>query len=113
MATRRVFVLWTHALFYDSLRLLLNQPGIEVVGTTSDNLAARDQIAGLQPDTVLVEEDEGENGPEEILRMLEASPAGMRIIRLSRADNELKVYHREKRIVGKADDLLRLIQNEQ
>jgi hypothetical protein len=35
----------------------------------------------------------------------------MRVVRLSLADNELKIYHREQRTVGRAEDLLHLVQN--
>ena len=110
MATRRLFVIWAHALFYDSLRLLLDRPGIELVGAASDYAAAREQIVSLRADTVLVEENEAGDIPDATLSLLEAGPACVRIIRLSLADNELIVYHREKRLVGKTDDLLHLIE---
>ncbi len=111
MATRRVFVIWSNPLFHESLRLLLNHPEVEWVGATSDHAAAHDQIVSLCPDTILIEEEEGGNAPAETLEILEASSADMRVIRLSLVDNELKVYHREQRTVGRAEDLLRLIQN--
>jgi len=109
MATRRVFVIWTHPLFYESVRLLLQHPDVEWTGATSDRVAAQAQIVSLRPDTILIEEEEGSNAPAETLEILEASSADMRVIRLSLADNELRVYHREQRTVGQTEDLLHLI----
>ncbi len=111
MALRRVFVIWTHPLFYESVRLLLQHPDIEWVGATADRAVARSQIARLCPDTILIEEEEGGSVSAEALNVLDASSADVRVIRLSLADNELKVYHREQRTVAKAEDLLRLIQD--
>nr|MBI2904820.1 hypothetical protein [Chloroflexota bacterium] len=109
MEARRVFAIWSNALFFDSLRLLLDRPGIELVGAASDYVVARENILGLQADTVLVEENGAGDIPEGTLGLLEASPACVRIIRLSLDDNELIVYHREKRLVGNTSDLLQLI----
>lgn len=109
MAARRVFVVWSNPLFHESLRLLLNRPEVEWVGATSDHAAAHDQIVSLCPDTILIEEEEGSNAPAAALEILEASSADMRVIRLSLADNELRIYHREQRTVGQTEDLLHLI----
>ena len=109
METRRVFVVWTHPLFYESVRLLLDDSSIELVGAISDYAAAHQQIMKLQPDTIIVEEKEGDISAE-VLALLRDSPMGARIIGLNLADNQLCVYHRERRTVGRAEDLLHLIQ---
>ncbi|MBI4772485.1 MAG: hypothetical protein HY784_19150 [Chloroflexi bacterium] len=109
MADRRVFAIWTNPLFHEAVRLLLNQPGIEWVGATSECTAAHEQIASLQPDTILLEEKEGSGASAEAIEILETSSANVRVIRLSLADNQLSVYHREQRTVGQAEDLLHLI----
>ncbi len=108
MAIRRVFVIWTHSLFHESVRLLLRHPDIEWVGATTDLAAAREQIASLRPDTILVEEREGSLSPE-ALEIMEACPWEVRVIGLSLADNQTSVYHREQRTVGKAEELLHLV----
>ncbi len=108
MAARRVFVIWTHPIFHESVRLLLNHPDVEWVGATSDYAAAKDEVLDLQPDTILVEEIAG-NIPVEVLEIMEASSQNVRVIGLSLADNELSVYYHEQRTVGQAEDLLRLI----
>jgi len=111
MATRRVFVIWTHPLFHESVRLLLQHPDVEWAGATSDRVVAQAQIMSLRPDTILIEEEEGSDASAEALEILAASSADMRVVRLSLADNELKIYHREQRTVGRAEDLLHLVQN--
>jgi DNA-binding NarL/FixJ family response regulator len=110
MTIRRVFVIWTHPLFHESVRLLLERPQIEWVGATSDHEAAHHHIASLQPDTILIEELEGGQAGEEALKLLEGISSDIRIIRFSLENNELTIYHREQRTVGQAGDLLKLIE---
>jgi DNA-binding NarL/FixJ family response regulator len=109
METRRVYVVWTHPLFYESMRLLLDDPSIDVVGAISDYAAAHKQIMGLQPDIIIVEEKEGSLSAE-VLPFLRYSPLGAHIIEINLSDNQLHIYHREKRTVRQAKDLLHLIQ---
>lgn len=110
MPRRRLFVIWSNPLFRELLRLLLTLPEVDWVGATSDHAAALDQIRSLCPDTILIEAEEaGSNAPAETLEILEASSMNRRVFRLSLADNELKVYHREQKTVGQAEDLLRFI----
>lgn len=111
VVVRRVFVVWTHPIFHESVRLLLNHPEVELVGATSDYVAAQHEILGLQPDTVLVEEPGGSLRAE-VMGILEASPWTMRVIGLSLEDNSLSVYHREQRTVAQRDDLLQLVLSE-
>lgn len=108
METRRVFVVWTHPLFYEAVRLLLDDPSIDLVGAISDYAAAHKHIMKLQPDTIIVEEKEGDLSAE-ILAILRDSPLDARIIGLNLSDNQLFVYHRLRQTVGRAEDLLRLI----
>ena len=109
MALHRVFVIWSHPLFHESVRLLLRHPDIEWVGATSDHAAAHDQIVRYNADTIVIETEESTDAPAETLDILEASSADMRVIRLGLIDNQLTMYHRERRTVGQAEDLLKLI----
>jgi DNA-binding NarL/FixJ family response regulator len=114
MADRRVFVIWAHPLFHESVRLLLNHPEIEWVGATSDYKTALGDITNLQPDTILIEETEPaaiSRVPLRVMEILEACSWNSRVVELNLKDNELSIYHREKRTVGQAEDLLHLIQN--
>lgn len=107
MPGRRVFVIWTHPLFHDSVRLLLGQSQVEIVGATSDHDAARSQIAALTPDVVIVEQtDEGEQSSVETMSILRAGP---RVIQLNLSDNQISLYRREQRTAAEAEDLVRLI----
>lgn len=107
LAARRIFVIWTHPLFLEAVRLLLTCPEIEWLGDTSDHRLAREKITDLHPDTVLVEEDQ--NVLADIVGILEANTT--KVVRLSLEANALSVYHREDRTITHADDLLRLIQD--
>ncbi len=110
MATRRVFVIWTYPLFLEAVRRLLAGHDIEWVGDSSDHAAAREQLARLGPDTVLVEE--GKDVLTEIVQILEADTKAIKVIRLSLATNALSVYHREERTIAQADDLFHLVRDE-
>ena len=109
MAVRRIFVVWDHPLFHESVRRLLDRPGIEWVGAASDRERAHSQIAQLQPDTVLIEEPEGDAASEAI-SILGAGSSDLRVIRLSLADNELTVYDRKQRRIVEPEDLLTMIE---
>jgi DNA-binding NarL/FixJ family response regulator len=111
MADRRMFVIWTHPLFHESVRLLLDHPGLEWVGETSNYEAAQDALQQLRPDTILIEEA-GTTTPNKIMEILEACPWDVRVLGLNLEDNHLKVYHREQRTVGQVEDLLNLIQDD-
>ena len=108
MAARRVFVIWTHPIFHESVRLLLDHPDVEWVGATSDHAAAETELLSLRPDTVLVEAFL-EDILAEIVGILKACTWDVRVASLSLVDNQLIIFHREHREVGQADDLLRLI----
>lgn len=112
METRRVYVIWIHPLFYEAVRLLIDDPDIELAGATSDYAAAHHQIMELNPDTIIVEQEEGELSTN-MLVFLKDSPLIDRIIGLNLTDNQLWLYQREKRMIGRAADLLQLIRGRQ
>ncbi len=104
---RRVFVLWRHPLFYESVRLLLRHPKVTLVGATSDYGAGKNQISALKPDVVIVErEDEGDIGTVDPVDLLQK---GSTVMSLGLADNELSVYQRQQRTVASSDELLGLV----
>ncbi len=108
MTIRRVFTIWAHPIFHESVRLLLNRPDIEWTGAASDYAAAKEAILILRPDTVLVEEMGG-HVPAEVQEILEAIPWPVRIISLNLVDNKSIVHQRERRTIEQPEDLLRLI----
>ncbi len=111
MATHRVFVIWIHPLFRESVHLLLNHPDVEWVGATSDYAATKDAILSLQPDTVLIEAGGG-HAQAEVEKVLKTTSWAVRIISLNLDNNKSIVYQRERRTIEQPEDLLHLIQDE-
>ena len=107
MQIKRVFVIWAHPLFLESVRLLLKQAQVELVGSTSDHDAARTQIEAQAPDVVIIEQTDGEK--QASLETISILQAGPRVVRLSMDNNEISLYSREHRTVMQADDLANLI----
>jgi hypothetical protein len=73
-------------------------------------VTAREEIAQLSPDTVLIEEEESVCA--EIMPLLEAGASDLKVIRLSLMENQLSLYRREQHTVTRAEDLLQLIRGE-
>ncbi len=105
----RIFVIWNHPLFFEFIRLLLEKANVRWIGSSHGSERMVPEIHQLKPDTILVEEEEDGHIPTTLLDLMETSAANIRIFRLSMADNDLKVYHREKKTVLQAEDLLNLI----
>lgn len=108
MARYQVFVIWKHPLFHESVRLLLKDPDVNLVGSASNLATAYEEILSLQPDTILMEAVEKPNS-DDVVKLLETCPWSLRVVLISLNDNQLSMYHREQITVGKADDLLQLI----
>jgi DNA-binding NarL/FixJ family response regulator len=104
---KRVYVLWEHPLFFDSVRLLLRNPGVELVGATSDHEIFQAQARSLKPDVVIIEK----TGEEEIdsMEAMTVLRGGSKVICLSLDDNELNVYRHQHRTATNVEDLLGLI----
>ncbi len=109
MDSRRVFVIWIHPLFFESLRLLLKSADVQWIGSSHSSEKKYEEIHRLKPDTILIEEEENGQIPNNMLELMEAGSSNIRVFRLSLTDNDLQIYHREKRTVVQADDLLNLI----
>lgn len=108
MTTKRVFVIWSHPLFHDAVRLLLAHPDIDWVGETSDYEGMVEIVMKISPDIVIFEEDE-DRSSSQILAMPEKIPSLERIIGLNLNNNELRIYHHKVKNVGHTDDLIQSI----
>ena len=108
--TRKLYVIWTNPIFRDSVRLLLNHPDVNWVGTTSDYGLAKENISLLQPDTVVIEQEES-FVPSPIMEALEANAKDFRLIVVNLSDNKLRVFHREQWVITVESDLLNLVLN--
>ncbi len=108
MGKPRVFIIWTHPLFDEAVRRLLQDWGVNVVGSTSNQQAALGQIEALDPSVVILEDADAPSRAEEqkIMAIINASTY---VIRLNLNDNELRSYRRERRTVGKIEDLANLL----
>jgi DNA-binding NarL/FixJ family response regulator len=107
MVGRKVLVLWINPLFHETIRVLLQQADVEVVGALRQLSRWREQVEVHQPDTVIIEtggDESATNG--ETLSILRSGPA---VIRLSLSDNELSLYKRQHKSISSADELIELI----
>lgn len=104
MGMPRVLIIWTHPLFEEAVRRLLQDWGVDIVGSTSDRNDAREQIITLDPSVVILEDadDQSEDDEQKTMAIMKAST---HLIRLNLNDNELRIYRHERRMVGKIEDL--------
>jgi DNA-binding NarL/FixJ family response regulator len=109
MATHRVYVIWTHPLFHDSLLQLLNHIDIKWVGAASDFTIAVEEISHLHPDTILIEELDGERTTSTFMKIVDKFQWDLRVVGVSLNDNQLSVYQHAQQTVAQPDDLIRLI----
>lgn len=105
----RIFIIWNHPLFYESIRLSLQNSSVECIGAYQSIDEAFIQIAKLHPDTILIEEIESGDTSARVIELIEASSIDIRVFRLNMNNNELKIYHREQKFVMQAGDLVHLI----
>ena len=110
MAKHRVFILWTHPLFSETVGRLLGGAEVEIIGGSSDPVAGLEEITRLQPDVVIAEEDPS-GARSETIEVLRAGPAEMLILGMNLTDNGLQVYRREQRTVVHPEDLLQILRN--
>ena len=107
---RRVFVLWENPLFFDAVRLLLRQPGVALIGSTSDYNTLSEQTKVLKPDVVIIEKARAKDPDNKAaLSLLKEE---LSVIFLSLDDNELSLYRSQHRTEASVDDLLNLIRDE-
>lgn len=107
---RRVFVLWENPLFFDAVRLLLRQPGVTLVGSTSDHDSLLDRAKSLKSHVVIIEKTGSKDMDNKaVLSLLKDE---LSVIFLSLDDNELSFYHSHHHTEASVDDLLNLIREE-
>ena len=108
MTSRRVLVIWVNPLFRDSVLMLLRHPDVEYVGVINSSEVVPEEISSMEPDTILVEEAEGQVS-EEVMDVFEGPDFRGRLVSFSMGNNRLRVYHREEWAAAQAEDLLHLI----
>jgi DNA-binding NarL/FixJ family response regulator len=110
MADRRVFIAWSHSLFYGSVRLLLQHPDIEIIGANAESETLWHEVNIFRPDTIIIERRG--TGDDIMLGPQTRDSWHPRIIHTGLHDNIAHVCRCEQHILEQADDLLRLVLNE-
>jgi hypothetical protein len=108
MTIRRVFILWTHSLFHETVRALLNDPQVVLLGSSQDYSLVQDQISEQSPDILVVEEENYTNFPE-IIDLLKNQKESIRVVGLNLLDNEMSVLDFYHKTVCNADELLQWV----
>lgn len=108
---QQVFIVWDNPLFFDSIRLLLEQLKVEVVGDSSVYTDALGAIEKIHPEVVIVEETTKNKteGALKIMQLLEDCAWCPYVVRMGLQDNEMWVYHRQRWTVNNKEDLLEII----
>ena len=105
---RRLLTIWTNPLFRESMRLILDHPDVEWVGSSADYGAARELARELQPDIIVVEEIDG-SMPACVLEVLEEQELQVRLVGVNLVDNRTHIYRCEELLVATTDELVRLV----
>jgi len=110
---QRVFIIWSHPLFYHTLHLLLRHPAIEIIGANCEYVTARVELEKLEPDIIIFEDtQENTSAGTQIWELLESNRTPLRVIRLSLDDNELRMYQRHCWTLSDDRELIRFIQGD-
>lgn len=109
MANHHVYVIWSNPLFHDSLHQLLDHKNIKWVGSASDIPTAEEEIHKLHPDTILIEDVEEKSNTTIFMNIVDQFGWDFQVIGVSLNDNELNIFQHAKKMVGKPEDLIRLI----
>jgi hypothetical protein len=88
---------------------MLDHTEIDWVGAASDFTIAVEEISRLHPDTILIEELEGETTTSAFMEIVEKFQWNLRVVGISLNDNQLSVYQHAQQTVGQPEDLIRLI----
>jgi two-component system, NarL family, response regulator DegU len=106
----RIFIISDHLMFSYGLEcLLLKEKAVEVVGRGTSVKEAATSLTALQPDVIIVDNDEiSLDAIAELLRIV-SSNAGIKIIHLNLQSNNLYVYQAVHTKVQSVADLVEAI----
>lgn len=103
----RVFVLWKHPLFHETIRMLLHHPDIVLTGAAFEDADFRERLDAHRPHILILERSaDGNQGEDSPLGFLDQD---VRMIWLSLDDNILSEFTRHNHTVKHRDDLLGLV----
>lgn len=104
---KRVFILSRHSLFGHGVESLLRQEAeLEVVGRETVADRALERIQELQPDVVIVENDDPELDLKPVVMHILNGGSGITVVGLSPQNNIIHIYRGEHGIVREVEDLV-------
>lgn len=103
----RVFVLWMHPLFFETISLLLQHPQIDLTGARFDDVTSHAQIEDANPEILILERASSEAIKDSDL--LDYLDRNVRVVWLSLDDNTLSEFTRLNHTVDDQQDLLSLV----
>jgi len=111
MTTSRILVLYSKSLFAQGIEKVLKKlEGLEVIGIDLDKPAAIEQIAGLEPDAVIVDSaDLPAHNSALILQLLRETPS-VKVLCLSITDGSVDIYRKQRFVASKAEELVDALQ---
>lgn len=104
-----IFIISSHPLFSYGLENLIRQEtGASVIGRETDVDRAIEVIAELQPDVVILDNDDTLEPSPDLLHLLKATSGG-KVISLNLQNNSLHIYRTIEQIVKDTEDLMKAI----
>lgn len=108
-----IFIISSHPLFSYGLESLIRQEtGAIVLGQETDVQQAVEVIKDLQPDVIILDNDDPLEPSPDLLHLLKAA-SGARVISLNLRNNSLHVYRTIQQIVRDTQDLVKAIESDQ
>jgi DNA-binding NarL/FixJ family response regulator len=107
---KRVFILSKQSMFGVGIEALLSQEeGLEIVSRDTDLSASLECIQKTDPDVVIINCDDPDPELKSIVMDVLRDRLGICFIGLSLQNNQISVYHGEKKDVRQVEDLLKAI----
>jgi DNA-binding NarL/FixJ family response regulator len=108
-----IFIISSHPLFSYGLESLIRQEtGAIVIGQETNVNRAIESIKELQPDVIILDNDDTLEPSPDLLRLLKAI-SGIKVISLNLQNNSLHVYRTIEQIVRDTQDLVKAIESDQ
>ena len=109
MATKVLLI--GHGMFHDGLkRILSEQSQMSVVGTASTWDEARELLAQLQPDVLIVEQEAADLYEDNLASLMDMQDHAQKIIYLTLAESRMIIHDRQKVEGATIDHLFKALQ---
>jgi DNA-binding NarL/FixJ family response regulator len=109
---KRVFILSKQSMFGVGIEALLSQEeGLKIVSRDTELSASLECIQKTDPDVVIINCDDPDPELKSIVMDILRERLGICIIGLSLQNNQISIYHGEKKDVRQVEDLLKAIRD--